>query len=296
MPLAEAVYTRLDAAALLKTRGPKLAALLRSELPELDPKDSDFVAEFLGEWTDDALARVRLLAACRNLELPLPAEAPGASDEMEEGQPAAAKPVADPEAARCLAVLVALQELTDEQWAIPDGADTPVDLELPFASKLTGQPLIGSAFADSVTRSLRVSTLVSLGALALLLLVTRQIRALVPAVWTLAVTAGVVWLLGHPISIGTSMVSCIALGAGVDFAIHLGIRAREVGGSQGGTTATRELGGVVGMAGLQLALAFGVLLASSMPPLREFGAGLAVALLLAAIGSVWLTPRLYDKR
>lgn len=296
VPLPEAVYTRLDAASLLTKRGPVLAAHLRAELPELDPKDSDFVAEFLGEWTDDALGRIRLLAACRALELPLPAETPSTSDGAGEEQPAAAAPTTDPEAARCLAVLVALQELTDEQWAVPEGVDAPVDLELPFASKLTGQPLIGTAFAESVTRSLRISTLVSLGALALLLLVTRQVRALVPAVWTLAVTAGVVWLLGHPISIGTSMVSCIALGAGVDFAIHLGIRAREVGGTQGGTTSTQELGGVVGMAGLQLALAFGVLLASSMPPLRQFGAGLAVALLLAAIGSVWLTPRLYDKR
>ena len=52
---------------------------------------------------------------------------------------------------------------------------------------------------------------------------------------------------------------------------------------------------MIGMAGLQLAMAFCVLLASTMPPLRQLGGGLAIALLLAATGSVWLTPRLYRR-
>ena len=161
---------------------------------------------------------------------------------------------------------------------------------------LTGQPIIGQAFAQSVTTSLQHSTLVSLGALALVLLLAGHVRALVPAAWTLAVTAGVVAALGHPISIASSMVACIALGAGVDFAIHLEVRARQATGDHPGREAADALGSVVLMAGLQLALAFLVLLASTMPPLRDFGVGLAIGLLLAATGAVWLTPRLFPRR
>jgi predicted RND superfamily exporter protein len=129
--------------------------------------------------------------------------------------------------------------------------------------------------------------------LALVLLVSRHLLALVPATWTLAVTAGLIALLGHPISIGTSMVACIALGAGVDFAIHLGVRAKRVGGGQ---AAVDEIGVVILITGVQLAIAFMVMLASAMPPLRQFGVGLAIGLLGAAAGAVWFTPRLYRER
>ncbi|MCA9710379.1 MAG: MMPL family transporter, partial [Myxococcales bacterium] len=165
-----------------------------------------------------------------------------------------------------------------------------------FSVRLTGQPVIGQAFAQSVTQSLRSSTLVSLAALAVVLLLFRQVRALVPAVWTVMITAGVIELLGHPISIGTGMVACIALGAGVDFAIHLGVRARGSQASHPGREATDALGGVILATGVQLAVAFLVLLASEMPPLQQFGVGLAVGLMGAATGAVWLTPRLFPPR
>jgi predicted RND superfamily exporter protein len=44
---------------------------------------------------------------------------------------------------------------------------------------------------------------------------------------------------------------------------------------------------------LQLALAFLVLVASEMAPLREFGIGLAIGLVGAALGACWLVPWLY---
>jgi predicted RND superfamily exporter protein len=91
------------------------------------------------------------------------------------------------------------------------------------------------------------------------------------------------------------MVSCIAIGSGVDFAIHLGVRARAIGGPDAGRRATDEIGNVALVTGVQLALAFLVLLASEMPPLREFGVGLAIGLVGAAAGAVWLTPRLWAR-
>jgi predicted exporter len=57
-----------------------------------------------------------------------------------------------------------------------------------------------------------------------------------------------------------------------------------------------ELGVVALATGLQLALAFLVMLGSSMPPLRQFGVGLAIGLLTAALAAVWFTPRLAPAR
>jgi predicted RND superfamily exporter protein len=137
---------------------------------------------------------------------------------------------------------------------------------------------------------------VSIVALAIVLVIGGHLRALVPALWTLLVTAGIVQLLGHPIGIGTSMVTCIAVGAGVDFAIHLSVRARVARGPDPGREAVDELGGVALVTGLQLAAAFLVLLASVMPPLRQFGVGLAIGLLCAACGAVWFAPALFRRR
>lgn len=327
-PLPDAVVQRADLSKLLTLRGKALETYLSETLPELVAADAEgvsFVAEFLGEWIDEAQRERRLGRLCESVGLPPPPEAPTPSDEgggedelglglglpgEADADPADAAPQGNGDGApgappppplsegekKCLEVIAALKELDDETWSRPDDAQGDVVHETPWTVTLTGQPIIGQAFAQSVTTSLRHSTLVSLGALALVLLLAGHVRALVPATWTLAVTAGVIALLGHPISIASSMVACIALGAGVDFAIHLEVRARAATGDDPGREAADALGSVVLMAGLQLGLAFCVLLASTMPPLREFGLGLAIGLLLAATGAVWLTPRLFPRR
>jgi len=265
---------KLQPKMLLEPRGKKLEALIKKHLPTLvesDPEGVVFAAEHLGAWIDEAKGKFRVQGYCETL---------GVTD-------------------RCAELKPALTELDDETWTVPVGAKMQSDvevLEVPMKLRLTGQPVIGAAFAESVTDSLWKSTLVSLGALALVLLLSRQLFALLPAMWTLAVSAGVLWALGFPISVGTSMISCIALGAGVDFAIHLGFRARALDGKDRGTRAVAQIGGVILVSAVQLALAFTVLGASSMPPLQQFGIGLAVGLLGAALGAIWFTPLLNDRK
>ncbi len=298
-PLEASEYEAVPLSAVATKRGAALEAVLRQHLPTLvekDPEGVKFAAQQLGQWADELLERDRVTAACTSLGLegatpdPEPVEdAPDDPMGMEEDLPAAPKPVGP-----CGELLTMLSELEDEEWTAP--ADVPeeaISRVLPISLSVTGQPIIGQAFADSVYTSLGLSTLVSIGALALTLLIAGHLRALIPAVWTLLITGGVIALLDHPISIGTSMVSCIALGAGVDFAIHLGVRARAEGGD--GKAAVDALGGVVLITGVQLAIAFLVLVASGMPPLRQFGVGLAIGLLVAAAGAVWLTPRLHRR-
>nr|WP_255215981.1 MMPL family transporter [Pseudenhygromyxa sp. WMMC2535] len=263
---------------LLVLRGDELEAYMREQLPTAvaeDPEGIAPAAEHLGAWIDEEKDKYKVEGWC---------EALGFETEPEG-------------ASRCDTLRPALAELQDEEWAVsadalPAGAEVR---EVAARVRLTGQPVIGQAFAESVTRSLWVSTLVSILALSVVLVFARSLFALIPALWTLAVSAGILAALGHPISVGTSMITCIALGAGVDFAIHLGFRARQYEHG-GGERAVRELGAVVVISAVQLALAFTVLLWSQMPPLQEFGVGLAIGLIGAALGAVWLTPLLIRDR
>jgi uncharacterized protein len=278
----------LAPARLLELRGSELEDYMRETLTTAvaeDPEGIGPAAKHLGAWIDDERDKYEVEGRCAALEL----------------------------MARCEELSPALAELDDEEWripadlALPEGAEARV---VPADIRLTGQPVIGQAFAESVTRSLWASTIVSILALAGMLLLTRSLFALIPAVWTLAFSAGILAALGHPISVGTSMIACIALGAGVDFAIHLGYRARSYGpsdtagtpgtagkrGPSRGERAVRELGAVIVISAVQLALAFSVLLLSEMPPLQQFGLGLAISLIGAALGAVWFTPMLLRDR
>ncbi len=288
--VAAAEVAALDPKRLIKARGAELEKLLRETQPTLQQNDAEgikFVAEHLGPWVDEALQKFVVEQRCAVLGLETPPPAGAENKQAAEADPRS-----------CARVLDILGELEDKEWGIgaatkPEGVELR---ELRYRARLTGQPVIGAAFAESVTSSLIKSTLVSLVGLALVLVLARQLLALIPALWTLIVTLGVLGVLGLPVSVGTSMVACIALGAGVDFAIHLGIRARRIGGAGSGERAVDEIG-VVGMiSALQLAFAFLVLLASGMAPLRDFGAGLAIGLVGAALGACWLVPSLHRGR
>ena len=257
---------------LLKPRGEEMEALMRVRLPTVaaaDPEGIKFAAEHLGAWIDEAIKSKGSRAYCETLEL---------------------------SAAECDRAAPVLSELDDESWAVPEAFAGDDATPLEFSTQVTGQPLIGAAFASSVTTSLWKSTLLSIVALAFVLALSRTLFALLPALWTLTFVGGALAILGYPISVGTSMISCIALGAGVDFAIHLGLRARAVGGDEPGREAVRDLGGVVLVSSIQLALAFCVLRASNMPPLQHFGIGLGLGLVGAALGALWFTPWLLRRR
>jgi predicted RND superfamily exporter protein len=258
---------------LITPRGPALEALLRDKLPTLaakDPQGIGFAAKYLGDWANEALDKFKVEARCGALGL-----APAG-----EQQP------------NCASVQAALSEIDDDEWRVMSGEGRRLD----FGTRLTGQPVIGAAFAQSTTKSLFTSTAVSLLGLTATLLVARQLLALVPALWTLCVTMGLLGLFGLPINVSTSMISCIAVGAGVDFAIHLNFRARQHHGREAGRRAVDEIGVVTLISALQLACAFLVLLASELAPLRHFGVGLGVGLVGAALGACWFAPSLFAGR
>jgi predicted RND superfamily exporter protein len=277
--IPDAEMQALEPEQLLTKRGEQLEKYMRDKLPTAVAQDAEGIApaaEHLGAWIDEEKGKYRIDGWCEALAL----------------------------TTRCDELRPAFAELEDESWTVPADIELPAGTklrEIPLEIRLTGQPIIGQAFAESVTTSLLASTAVSIVGLALVLLLARSLFALVPALWTLAFTAGILALLGHPISVGTSMVATIALGAGVDFAIHLGHRARQLAAQspaidKPGEQAVEELGAVMFISAVQLALAFSVLMLSEMPPLQQFGTGLAIGLVGAALGAVWLTPLLLRTR
>lgn len=269
-PLPKETYEKLSMRRLFETPADERAQLIRTEVPALvssDPKGVEIVAEQLGMWISEAVSEWKQGVICQRIKR--------LSD--------AAEPVT------CAEIKAIVSELADETWDVDEPARPSAYRAVPLEIHVTGQPILGAAFATSVTRNLVRSTMLSVVMLVMVLVASGHVRALIPALWTLVITGGCIAALGHPISVGTSMVACIGVGAGVDFALHLGIRARRVGS---GADAVRALGGVVVITGVQLSMAFLVLLLSEMPPLRQFGVGLAIALLSAAVGAVWWGPRL----
>jgi len=261
-PLEAQEFERLPMPGLLGATREQIATLITTHVPklvEVDPEGIEVVAAQLEGWIHEAVARRRVRVVCQGLGL--------GSDCGDDA----------------LAIRVALSWLEHAEWAVPPDTSVAGIRELPFSVALTGQPVVGQAFAASVVRSLWTSTLVSVLALGAVLGAARFFGTLLPALWALVVTAGAIAALGHTVSVGTSMVTCVSVGAGVDFAIHLAVRGRRSSMSE----AVATLGRVVLATGVQLGLAFLVLEASSMPPLRQFGSGLAIGLMVASVASVW---------
>jgi len=102
-----------------------------------------------------------------------------------------------------------------------------------------------------------------------------------------------IWL-----AVGTSMFAAIAIGVGVDFAVHTVDRLKYLLKEKGLPIQQayvefyKSAGRALLFNLLALALGFGVLMTSSVPPLSKFGFLVAVAVFVSFIGSLTLLPAL----
>ncbi len=123
--------------------------------------------------------------------------------------------------------------------------------------------------------------------------------SVVPVVFTVLVLYASMGYLGIYLEPATSMFAAIALGLGVDFAIHLVDRLRA---------ATEEYGGDLGRAidqalppvaracffnSAALGLGFAVLLVSDLPTLKRFGGLVALACLSSYLAALVIVPALF---
>lgn len=102
-----------------------------------------------------------------------------------------------------------------------------------------------------------------------------------------------IWL-----AVGTSMFAAIAIGVGVDFAVHTVdrlkylLKEKQLSVSEAFNEFYKSAGRALLFNFLALALGFSVLMTSSVPPLNQFGFLVAVAVLVSFIGSMTLLPAL----
>ena len=100
-----------------------------------------------------------------------------------------------------------------------------------------------------------------------------------------------IWL-----GLGTTMFAAIAVGVGVDFAVHtvdrliFFIKDKKMELSAAYTAFYRSTGRALLFNLLALALGFGVLITSSVPPLQTFGWLVAIAVSMSFIGSLTVLP------
>ena len=177
----------------------------------------------------------------------------------------------------------------------PDKSD-----RIEFEVRLTGWPLVSTKFDAKLLSTQVKSILIALCTLFFLLaLQFRSLRgglvASIPMVFTLLMNFAVMSLLELPLDYTTMMISSIAMGIGVGYAIHFLVRyRRELEQGRTPTDALSETLSTKGRAVLintaAVALGFLVLTFSVMQPQRQFGLMIALTMLLANLGTFVVLP------
>jgi predicted RND superfamily exporter protein len=187
--------------------------------------------------------------------------------------------------------LWALTDLGAPAFGFPDNTEKASGI----AAAVTGQPIINVAFCNSTIRNQFKSLIVAFIILAFILMVSfrsvsTSAKALVPSMFMLAGAVGIMGAAAIPLDISTSMIAAIALGIGVDYAIHFLWRRRRRGESLAVTTA--QVGPSIASNAVQVSAGFAVLALSDMVPMQRFGLLVAVTMILSAVATFILLPAL----
>ncbi len=123
------------------------------------------------------------------------------------------------------------------------------------------------------------------------------LMAAIPVGLSIVVIYAVMGIKGIWLGVGTSMFAAIAIGLSVDFAIHTIDRLREVMSKPGNASTKAHIASVFKSTGralwfnlLAVALGFGVLMTSQVPPLVNFGMLVALSVSVAFFASLVLLP------
>jgi uncharacterized protein len=160
-----------------------------------------------------------------------------------------------------------------KEWQLKNGASYTV----------TGAPVVvedlASALTDSLLRLLVVAILVMAVVLALVFRSRLRLLPLAVALAAVAITFGLMSLLGASLTMASIAVLPVLLGLGVDYAIQYQARVEEDGGDAERTARTAVP--TIATAGLATGVGFLVLLLSPVPMVRGFGVLLVVGIAIA---------------
>jgi predicted RND superfamily exporter protein len=164
--------------------------------------------------------------------------------------------------------------------------------------QVNGLPVMHRGLSRSVTRNQILS--LSLALVLVVLIMTVLFRSLwsgllvsMPTLLTLAVIYGGMGLMGVHLDIGTSMLACLILGAGVDYAVHL---ASAWHAPEGGTlrdaaaVAADRAGPAIWTNAIMVCAGFFVLTLGEARPLQNVGGLTAAAMITAALATFLALP------
>jgi predicted RND superfamily exporter protein len=170
----------------------------------------------------------------------------------------------------------------------------------------TGSPIVEAVVQSGLLRTLVVGFAITLTVIAAFLTVifyrrygtpTLGLVTMVPVVFALAWILGTMYVLGLPFSTETAVITSIAIGVGVDYAIHMSERYLEERDDSGSPMAALERA-IAGTGGALLASAgttaagFGALMLALVPQLQRFGLVTSITVVYAFGASVVLLPSL----
>ncbi len=225
-----------------------------------------------------------------------------------------------PDAAEARSQLVArvanaLLELEAEPVLVPLDAGVKVAAARPAPGRDTtatavaltvnvnGLPVLHRALSNSALRNqIKSLSAALLPVIVIMALLFRSLRTglLVasPTLLTLLLIYGGMGLFGVRLDIGTAMLACIILGAGVDYAVHLvaGWQSRDGSLADAARRAARHTGVAIWTNAVMVAIGFGVLTLGEAKPLKNVGGLTAGAMLVAAAATFLLIPVLARRR
>lgn len=170
----------------------------------------------------------------------------------------------------------------------------------PLRAELVGETRVTASLHSRISRSQissLVTSIVSSGAIVAILMasVVAGLVSLVPLLLTIAVNFGVMAFTGTPLNMATLMVSSMAIGMGIDYAIHFMSRYRReiLAGSDAETAVKNTIlttGRGIAFNALSLVLGFILLLASSFKGTRDFGLFVAMTMAISALSAFTVIP------
>ncbi|WP_276300072.1 efflux RND transporter permease subunit [Halorussus lipolyticus] len=192
--------------------------------------------------------------------------------------------------------------VTEEMRAVAETIEDDSDLTV----TATGQPIINEIVQQGLLTTLVQTFLITLGVIVAFLTVIFYRRygtlslgavTMVPVVFALSWILGAMYLLGIPFNTETAIIASIAIGIGVDYAIHISERFVEELSNAGTATAALETtlagtGGALLASAVTTAGGFGVLLFALVPSLQRFGLVTGTTIVFAFLSSVVVLPSL----